>query len=332
MKQHILVPLDGSPLAELALPHAICIAHATSQGINILRAVPSHSIDNLIDWPVATSSARLETWEYETDAARDYLTSLARRLEAAGITAQIEISEDDAASAIVSYAKQHSEVSLVAMATHGHSGVNRWVFGSVTEKVLHASPVPLLLVRAQDDHRLRALNTPEYKKILVPLDGSLFAEQALVTARALAPRDASGAGLVLVCAVYEFPEFRAIEGSHDDITLWQGEAAQIVAYLDRTAEALRAEGLTVHTRIEYGAPADAILHASEMTGADLIVMSNHGRSGLNHPWLGSVALKVVQSSLWPVLLVRAKERVGQHALDHSSHKHVARAPGIVATI
>jgi nucleotide-binding universal stress UspA family protein len=324
MKRHILVPLDGSSLAELALPHAVCIAHATSQGINLLQAVPLHPVDSLVDWPVATSGAGLESWEHETDAARDYLTSLAGRLEAVGITVQTEVSEDDAASAIMSYVEQHAEVSLVAMTTHGHSGVNRWVFGSVTEKMLHASLVPLLLVRPRDDHRLQALTTPEYKTILVPLDGSLFAEQALHEARALAA--ATGAGLVLVCAVFEFPELRAVQGARDDITKWQGEAARIVSYLDRTAEVLKAEGLTVRTRLEYGAPADAILHACEMTGADLIVMSNHGRSGLDRPWLGSVALKVVQSALWPVLLVCAKERLEQYALDHSAHKHGARPP------
>jgi nucleotide-binding universal stress UspA family protein len=242
------------------------------------------------------------------------------------------VSEHEAASAIVSYAKQNPEMSLVAMSTHGHSGASRWNFGSVTEKVLHASLVPLLLVRARDDHRFQTLTTLEYKTIIVPLDGSLFAEQALEEARALSI--ATGAELVLVCAVYEFPEVRVMQGSHDDIPQWQGEAAKIIAYLDRTAEVLRAEGLTVRTRIEYGAPADSILHASEMTGADLIVMSNHGRSGLHSPWLGSVALKVVQGALWPVLLECAKERAEQStkqcALDGSPHKHVAMAPSVLA--
>ncbi len=130
---------------------------------------------------------------------------------------------------------------------------------------------------------------------------------------------------MLVCAVSEFPELRVVQGSHDDITFWQGGAAQIVAYLDRTADVLRAEGLTVHTRIEYGAAADSILHAGEMTGADLVVMSSHGRSGLYRPCLGSVALKVVQVAPWPILLVRAKENVERYTLDRSSHKHVVRA-------
>jgi len=331
MKRQLLVPLDGSSLAELAVPYAVCMANATSQEIKLLRAVPFHTVDSLVDWPVATSVGRLDIWEYELEGARDYLSGLAGRLEASGIIVQTEVLENDAATAIVSYTEQHPEVSLVAMSTGGHSGVNRWGFGSVTEKVLHASPVPLLIVRARDDHRLQALTTPEYKTILIPLDGSLLAEQALEKARALAT--ATGAGLVLVCAVYEFPEFRVVQGSGDEITQWQGEAAQVVAYLDRTAEALRAEGLMVRTRIEYGTPADAILHATEMTGPDLIVLSNHGRSGLHRPWLGSVALKVLQGALWPVLLVCAKERVEPYpyALGRSSHKYVAIASNILAT-
>ncbi|MDQ6694084.1 MAG: universal stress protein [Chloroflexota bacterium] len=305
MERHILVPLDGSSLAELALTHALCIARTTSQGITLLRTIPLHPVASWGGRSPVTSGGYEEIWEDEREAAHDYLRGLAERLKIAGIAAQIETSQDDAASAIVSYPEEHAEASLVVMTTHGHSGVNRWVFGSVTEKVLHASPVPLLLVRPLDDHRLQALITPEYKLILVPLDGSPLAEQALEEARVLAV--ATGAELVLVCAVNEFPEIRVARGSRDEITRWQGEAAQIVAYLDATAEVLRADGLTVRTKIEYGAPADAILHASEMTGADLIVMSNHGRSGLHRPWLGSVALKVVQGAPWPVLLVCAKE-------------------------
>ncbi len=320
MQRHILVPLDGSSLAELALPHALCVAQATTQEITLLRAVPLHPVDGLIGWPVATSQGRLESWKHEADEATDYLTGLAGLMEVAGTTVQTEVSHDDAASAIMAYAEGHPEVSLVAMSTHGRSGVNRWVLGSVAEKVLHASPVPLLLVKAHDDHRLQALMTPAYNTILVPLDGSVFAEQALEEASMLAVTTA--AEIVLVCAVDEFPELRVVHGSHDEIKQWQGEAAHTVAYMERTAGVLRKGGLTVRTKIEYGAPADAILHASEMTGADLIVMSNHGRSGLHHPWLGSVAMKVVQGAPLPVLLVSAGERAQQDAPDPGSHNGV----------
>ncbi|MFV9503890.1 MAG: universal stress protein [Oscillochloridaceae bacterium umkhey_bin13] len=148
MYRHILVPLDGSPLAEQVLPHVHAMAanEGTSK-ITLLRAVPP-VFTTSVDYSgmlAATATDALETLE---DDAREYLDRIAASFRAEGYTVQIEISAMPAAEAILDYAdSQHAD--LIAIATHGRSGISRWVFGSVTQKVVQACPVPVLVVRSK---------------------------------------------------------------------------------------------------------------------------------------------------------------------------------------
>jgi nucleotide-binding universal stress UspA family protein len=146
MYRHILVPLDGSPLAEQVLPHVHALAanEGTSK-ITLLRAVPpifTTSVD--YSGMLATTAAdALETLE---DEARAYLDEIAAPFRAEGYSVHTEISAMPAAEAVLDYAdSQHAD--LIAIATHGRSGISRWVFGSVTQKVVQNSPVPVLVIR-----------------------------------------------------------------------------------------------------------------------------------------------------------------------------------------
>lgn len=146
MYRHILVPLDGSALAEQVLPHVHALAaNEGTTRITLLRAVPpifTTSVD--YSGMLATTAAdALETLE---DEARDYLTRIAAEFRAEGYNVAVEVSAMPAAEAILDYAEsQHAD--LIAIATHGRSGISRWVFGSVTQKVVQAAPVPVLVVR-----------------------------------------------------------------------------------------------------------------------------------------------------------------------------------------
>lgn len=146
MYRHILVPLDGSELAEQVLPHVHALAaNEGTTRITLLRAVPpifTTSVD--YSGMLATSTSdTLATLEAE---ARDYLERIAAQFRAEGYTTRLEVSAMPAAEAILDYAdSQHAD--LVAIATHGRSGISRWVFGSVTQKVVQACPVPVLVVR-----------------------------------------------------------------------------------------------------------------------------------------------------------------------------------------
>ena len=144
----LLVPLDGSGLAGLALPHAIRLAQATSSQLTLLRVVPPFVLYDPMGAGVVPSPAAWDAWEEEPARAREYLSGVADVLSKQGVIADTIVLEGDPAGAIVEYARQHPEVRMIAMATHGRSGIRRWIMGSVAERVLHSSPVPLLLVRA----------------------------------------------------------------------------------------------------------------------------------------------------------------------------------------
>jgi nucleotide-binding universal stress UspA family protein len=195
MQQQILVPLDGSTLAESILPHAGALARATSSTLKLLQVKPPP----LMDMGGNGMTSILENWQKQAlDAARAYLTGVADRLQSAGLVVQTEVLEGDQATCIVSSAEQDRDLLLIAMTTHGGGGMRRWVFGSVASKVLHTCPRPLLLKRPSKD-KLPLPGEVTYHTIVVPLDGSPFAEGVLEQAQRFA--SAVGAMLLLVSVV-----------------------------------------------------------------------------------------------------------------------------------
>jgi nucleotide-binding universal stress UspA family protein len=146
MYRHILVPLDGSPLAEQVLPHVHALAanEGTSK-ITLLRAVPP-IFTTSVDYSGMLATTAADAIETLEDEARAYLDAIAGQFRAEGYSVQIEVSAMPAAEAVLDYAdSQHAD--LIAIATHGRSGISRWVFGSVTQKVVQNSPVPVLVIR-----------------------------------------------------------------------------------------------------------------------------------------------------------------------------------------
>jgi nucleotide-binding universal stress UspA family protein len=304
MERRILVPLDGSALAEAILPHAVLVARYTRRTLTLLRvAVSPLMIDPL---PGVMPRNNLEAAQAEE--AQCYLAAVAERLADTHLPIECIVLVGDPATAIIEYAMQHADGLLIAMATHGRTGARRWVFGSVAERVLHTTPVPLLLVRppglgGRSPAPAAVPPADFYQTILVPLDGSTLAEQALAPARSLAK--ALDAVLVLVGVV---PASVEPKRTRADAAAGPApaDATPLAQDLTQIARSLRAEGVPAESLVVAGHPAAGILQASEQIGADLIIMATHGRSGLQQLWLGSVALKVVQGTTLPVLLVRAQ--------------------------
>jgi nucleotide-binding universal stress UspA family protein len=146
MYTHILVPLDGSPLAEQILPHVRALAEVGDRPrITLLRAVPREYPD-IVEGE--TTNAVVNPMEGLLADARAYLEQIARPLRAEGLDVRVEVVVRQPAEAIVELAARE-RVDLVAMATHGRGGVGRWVFGSVTQKIMHLTPAPMLVVRPQ---------------------------------------------------------------------------------------------------------------------------------------------------------------------------------------
>lgn len=146
MYRHVLVPLDGSALAEQVLPHVRTLARSgPDTRVTLLRVVPfsEHSVAH-------ESSLRQPDFRAELEAAcaeaRNYLDRVASDLRSAGYAVSTEVSHNNPADAITEYAERH-HVDLIAMATHGRGGLGRWIFGSVTQKVVPGTKIPLLVVR-----------------------------------------------------------------------------------------------------------------------------------------------------------------------------------------
>lgn len=150
MYRHILVPLDGSALAEQVLPHVHALAaNEGTTKITLLRAVPpifTTSVD--YSGMLATTTEAITQMEQE---ALDYLQHVAKQFESEGYEVHTEISSLPPAEAIIEYAENHN-VDLIVIATHGRSGLSRWVFGSVTQKVVQVAPTPVLVIRPRHDH------------------------------------------------------------------------------------------------------------------------------------------------------------------------------------
>lgn len=302
MQPQILVPLDGSPLSETILSHAGTLARATGSSLTLLRLVPPAILINPVIGVVPTRVFDYEIQLTSESVARDYLTAVAGNLAAPDLPVQTLWATGDPATAIVAWAAQDPPGRRIAMTTHGRSGLGRWVFGSVAEKVLQGAPVPLLLVRVQEDEAIRRLPARPYRVLLVPLDGSALAERALAQAVPLA--QATG-GILQLVAIVAGPD--DAPGSAPGIPPPASDAAisHMQDYLAGVVARVQADDVTVQAHVIHGHPVDGILRTADSAEADLIVMSTHGRGGLQRLWLGSVALKVTQAAGRPVLLVRA---------------------------
>jgi nucleotide-binding universal stress UspA family protein len=286
MIKTLLTPLDGSALAERALPYAAHLARATNGRLLLLHA----STDLDIVTPIKGDldiTARIDS----------HLVALRSR----GIDATSRAVYRLPASAILSVVRE-DQVDLIVMSTHGRGGIGRWIYGSITDKLLREAGVPLLLVpptcdrRWEDDRPLR---------ILVPLDGSLHSETALTPARELGAR--LPVELLLVRAIEEpTPESYRFgpEGYLIPVPAGEGDLDEARQYLEAVGGQQSPAFVSVDVHTDLGGAASVIADAARHGSVDLIVMATHGRTGLERLALGSVATKVLQTARTPVLLLR----------------------------
>jgi nucleotide-binding universal stress UspA family protein len=293
--KRILVGLDGSPLAETILPTLRDLARRTDAQVVLLHVV---HIPKTV--PTEAGIALDEIVTQEQREAASYLRRLARELDAGGLTVRTAVVIGETAPEIVRFAEREN-IDLVALATHGRSGMQRWLHGSVADAVLHTITRPLLLLRPS----LEAAAPATIRRLVVALDGSPLAEHALSPARDLAR--ALAVPLVLLHVVdFLQPAFAAdpYGGANYQQLLTMVEAGA-ASYLGEVAARERAHGLTVETVQVTGAPAEVIAHYVRAHPDSLLVLGTHGRSGWRAAVIGSVARRVVLLAGGPVLLVRA---------------------------
>ncbi len=295
MYRTILVPLDGSAFSERALPVAASLAQALQAQVILVRAV-SASVFPGVD----ATDAQVQA----VNEAHDYLSALAAGLSEQNLNVDIATPYGDPAE-MITLEVGLRKADLVVMCTHGRSGLGRWVYGSVAEQVLARSPVPVLLVRPTGAVTPLALE-PGKIKLLVPLDGSLFAEAALPHAADLAR---ALDGTILLMRMVEPPVAPYVSGEVLVPGVMPELTAQAESYLAEVAQGLREAGLSVETITREGWPADVIAYGAEALGVNLIVMTTRGRTGIVRLLLGSVAMEVVRRSPLPVMLIRPAEQV-----------------------
>ena len=301
MFSKILVPLDATRDAETALPLAEILAKQLDAEIVILAVVPDDA--NLAPVLGHYDEALSRMTEARRAAARAYVDGVRERLLRGGLPASADVRDGSIAKTIVEAAGS-TGAGLIAMATHGRVGPERWFLGSVADEVVRTAEVPVLLVRPAESGAVPA-GAPT--GIFVPLDGSPFAERALPFAKDLATAFKAPITIVRTVPVgWWSTDGGMYSGLPEILEAIEAEARE---YLEATANSLKAEGFEVATKFALFAAPDLELEsvASE-TQRPLVVMTSHGRSGLGRVVLGSVADRVVRGSSAPVLVVRDGQR------------------------
>jgi nucleotide-binding universal stress UspA family protein len=294
----ILVPLDGSDLAEKALPVAAELARRTGASLRLVHVHVPIAADPIYVEGLPVIDEHMRSLRHEHEQA--YLDQARQRL-AAGVAVSVALLDGPPAATLAAHA-QASGAALVVMTTHGRGGLERAWLGSMADELVHLSPVPLLLLRPEPG----SVPSP-FRRTLVPLDGSARAESILEHVLELA-RLEPAAELVLLDVVQPIASTVWTPGAAltssvvtADVTQRQEEHAR--HYLDGVARRLQAAGVGVRTRIELAAGvASAILDVARDEQAGLVALATHGRSGLARLALGSIADKVVRGSRTPVLL------------------------------
>jgi len=279
MLEKILVPLDGSVTAEAVLPHVRRLLRRHDSEVFLLGVANPPSTED----PMAMLEASLA-------ASREYIMGVKDRLEKQGVRVKAEARVGPPAGTILDVAEEEG-VSLIALATHGRTGVKRALFGSVAEHVLRQSPVPVLAVRPFWTYELLPPGRPEsqpFKGILLPTDGSDLSMAVLAPAVELAKL--FGSRLVLLTVLEPAKGKGGDEG---------------VAQARLKALASKIKGVETLAVVDKGEAAKCILDNARFHGCDLIAMTTHGRSGVSRLVVGSITEKVLREGTLPLLVVRA---------------------------
>lgn len=304
MFEKILVPLDGSPLAQGILPYTVQVAKAFRS-----RVILFHVAETGLDQGVPEQETQAdETMERIRPLAESYLAGLSDEFREEGIDVEARVVKGRAAAQVVEQAQQE-DVDLIAMSTHGRSGLARWVMGSGIDKILHVCERPVLLVRPRDVGT-GGEAVGQLARIIVPLDGSDAAEAALPYAEELGKTLELEIVLVQVIGAETTVQFGPGVADSWPVPTQVLERLDVVSsgYLAGLGKVLKNKGLTVRWEVLRGSPGLRIVELAKEVPDSLVVMTTHGRSGFPRWVLGSVADEVVRKTGEPVLVIRPGRR------------------------
>ncbi len=299
----ILATTDFSAASRTGVQYAISLAEKIGAAVELLHVVEPHSWASGLGSgvPVRDDSAMVAS-------ARAQLATMAKGGAKAGVpvTGSVSVQSGNAFHAITTVAREHV-AELIVIATHGYTGLERVLLGSTAERVVRHAPCPVLTVPL--NYRPGRIGRPSafrLRKILVPLDFSNLANDALPYATLLAAK--LGAEVILLHVVEKFPI---------DYLLGGGLTNEVFVPMMKQAEA-DLEGIAqslddlakfkISTSVREGSPYEEICHAAKALEVDLVVLTTHGYTGLKQFWLGSTAERVVRHSPCPVMSVRELDR------------------------
>jgi nucleotide-binding universal stress UspA family protein len=297
MYSRMLVPLDGSKLAEQVLPYARYLARALTIPVELLEAVDPDALQLLVN---PEQGRYIDTLLADRrEKSRMYLEGIARSFQDTQVKCSVE--NGKAEDVIIDKAAPDKD-ALVVMASHGRSGIQRWLLGSVADKVLHGSTNHLFLIRAVEQAKTEG-ESP-LKKVIVPLDGSPLAEKVLPYVVDLGQK--MQVEVIFVRAYSLPPSVTADEYGTYSQELFDQLEAEAKDYLAEKIKAVEQQGLrNVSSVVDLGYGAEEITTLARKTPDNFIAMCTHGRSGATRWVLGSVTERVVRHSGDPVLIIRA---------------------------
>src|SRR6266446_5568551 len=278
MQSQVIVPLDGSTYAEAILPHALFFALQTQSVLTLLQVImppgePEYAVPSIPD----------DWYDGEVMWTKNYLTTLATRLQAQGTRVQTQhVQGTSTGAAITSYAEQHSDVQLIALATHGRSAGGRLLLGSVAEDVFASAPTSLLLLHPPKDEHIPSgpITCASYQTIVVPLDGPALRERVLEQATTLALTCHASVLLVAFPPPLVEEEMRIDEIEKPLLRVPAHKEKKQTDFLADQAEQLRTStGLTVQTVVTDGDPEAFIERFNGQHQHNLLIVTTRKQAG-----------------------------------------------------
>jgi nucleotide-binding universal stress UspA family protein len=306
--KHILVPLDGSTLAECVLPHVMAIAPVTNARVTLSHVMEYAHHEG------QTPAVDPVDWHLQKRELEIYLERIADRLQKSGLSIEHTIIEGNPAECVIDFARNNN-VDLIALSTHGRSGLSGWNVSSVVHKILMRSYKSILLVRAYQSTRVGSSEV-QYQRLFIGLDCSPRAEYILPVAMNLARYYNSqlilGAVIQRPQTVHRFPLSEEIE---ELINIIVEKNRQVIShYFDQLHTQFSQEGLELKVNIAVGDNVIAILHDMvEEANADLVMLVAHGHSGERRWPYGSVTSSFIAYGNTPLLIMQdiSKDEISQ---------------------
>jgi len=317
--RHILVPLDGSRLAESALTTAVWLARKTDAQLTLVHVIEKD----------APSEVHSERHLVTPEEATAYLQEVSRRPALSRLRVETHVHTAEVSDVARSIAEHSAELApdLIVLCTHGKGGARRFLFGVIAQQVISLGTTPVLMVRPSKEPQVIG-TVGDFRTILAPTDGDPGHEKGLPMATEIARAFHCRLHLLMVV-----PQLRNLTGSKAATSLllpaatrfnleMESEGAQM--YLDQRAAELNRKGVLADYETSRGDPASAIIASARRLSADLVVMGTHGRAGADAFWAGSVAARVVARIQAPLMLVPLGKSDRQDGFPNSGYSGKTR--------